>query len=212
MNISTMGGSFDDWVAALEARHLANLRVPEVTRALRALSSAYVERRRRTAPHGGGANVRGALDSAGKRAAFALFYAPLHFIAVTEVIRALGTLTRGAGDDSRSRMRHRCRWCRMGARVPVDAGSRRHRSPPVGDRRSTVDLPAARGPRTSSSGRRRALAGPAARRGRRGGLRAERAAGRSPDHGREEASGHGRTRRPCARHRANRARHYTVVG
>jgi SAM-dependent methyltransferase len=92
MNISTMGGAFDEWVAALEARHLANLRVPEVTRALRALSSAYVERRRRTAtPHGGRANVHGALDSAGKRAAFALFYAPLHFIAVTEVIRACGT-------------------------------------------------------------------------------------------------------------------------
>jgi 2-polyprenyl-3-methyl-5-hydroxy-6-metoxy-1,4-benzoquinol methylase len=90
MNISTMG-AFDQWVAALEARHLANLRVPEVTRALRALSSAYVERRRRTSAHGGQANVRGALDSAGKRAAFALFYAPLHFIAVTEVIRALGT-------------------------------------------------------------------------------------------------------------------------
>ena len=35
--------------------------------------------------------MRGALDSAGKRAAFALFYAPLHFIAVTEVIRALAT-------------------------------------------------------------------------------------------------------------------------
>ena len=63
-------------------------------------------------------------------------------------------------DDPRSRMRHRCRWCRMGARVPVDAGSRRHRSPPVGDRRSTVDLSAARRSRSSSSGRRRALAGP----------------------------------------------------
>ena len=91
MNISTMGGVLDEWVAALEARHLANLRVPEVTRALRALSSAYVERRRRAAtPDGGRPNVHGALDSAGKRAAFALFYAPLHFIAVTEVIRARG--------------------------------------------------------------------------------------------------------------------------
>jgi protein-L-isoaspartate O-methyltransferase len=78
---------FQDWLAALEARHLANLRVPEVTRALRALSSAYVERRRQTAASSG-RNVHGALDSAGKRAAFALFYAPLHFIAVTEVIRA----------------------------------------------------------------------------------------------------------------------------
>src|SRR5213075_608111 len=73
---SAMG--FDDWVAALEKRHLADLRVAEVTRALRALSSAYVERRHRMARGG-------SLDSAGKRAAFALFYAPLHFLAVTRV-------------------------------------------------------------------------------------------------------------------------------
>ena len=85
-----MGEAFDEWMAALEARHLANLRVPEVTRALRALSSAYVERRRHVASHGGRSHVSGALDSAGKRAAFALFYAPLHFMAVTEVIRAHG--------------------------------------------------------------------------------------------------------------------------
>jgi methylase of polypeptide subunit release factors len=70
------------WLDALEKRHLANLRFAEVTRALRALSSAYVERRREGAP-------RGALDSAGKRAAFALFYAPLHFIAVGSVVEAL---------------------------------------------------------------------------------------------------------------------------
>jgi hypothetical protein len=37
--------TFDEWVAALGARHLANLRLPELTRALRRLSSAYVERR-----------------------------------------------------------------------------------------------------------------------------------------------------------------------
>ena len=35
----------DSWLAALEARHLANLTRPELTRALRALSSCYVERR-----------------------------------------------------------------------------------------------------------------------------------------------------------------------
>lgn len=63
----------------LEARHLANLRVQEVTRALRALSAAYVERR---------TNV--ALDSAGKRAAFALFYAPLHFLVTRFVVQRLG--------------------------------------------------------------------------------------------------------------------------
>ena len=72
-----------DWLRALEARHLANLRVPELTRALRALSSAYVERRHTIA--------RGAaLDTAGKRAAFALFYAPLHFMTVNHVVRAIG--------------------------------------------------------------------------------------------------------------------------
>jgi hypothetical protein len=84
-----MNAVFREWLTALEARHLADLRVPEVTRALRALSSAYVERRRQTMP-GGGRHVHGALDSAGKRAAFALFYAPLHFIAVSEVVAARG--------------------------------------------------------------------------------------------------------------------------
>jgi predicted RNA methylase len=103
MKISTVDGAFGNWMAALEERHLADLRVPEVTRALRALSSAYVERRRHAAPldkrrrhpgtPGTGRQVLGALDSAGKRAAFALFYAPLHFIAVTEVVRARGGQT-----------------------------------------------------------------------------------------------------------------------
>src|SRR4051794_3864334 len=73
---------FADWLTALEARHLADLRVPEVTRALRALSSAYVERRHKVASGS-------TLDSAGKRAAFALFYAPMHFLAVRHVVRAL---------------------------------------------------------------------------------------------------------------------------
>jgi SAM-dependent methyltransferase len=71
------------WLGALEARHLADLRPAEVGRALRALSSAYVERRDRLA--------RGAaLDGAGKRAAFALFYGPLHFLVVRAIVRALG--------------------------------------------------------------------------------------------------------------------------
>jgi len=70
------------WLGALEARHLADLRPAEVGRALRALSSAYVERRDRLA--------RGAaLDGAGKRAAFALFYGPLHFLVVRAIVRAL---------------------------------------------------------------------------------------------------------------------------
>jgi SAM-dependent methyltransferase len=73
---------FAEWVRSSERRHLAELTFPEVSRALRALSSAYVERRRRLA--------RGAaLDGAGKRAAFALFYAPLHFLLVRHIIGAL---------------------------------------------------------------------------------------------------------------------------
>jgi SAM-dependent methyltransferase len=70
------------WLEALEARHLADLTSSEVTRALRALSSWYVERR--------GALARGrALDGAGKRAAFALFYGPLHFLLVRHIARTL---------------------------------------------------------------------------------------------------------------------------
>jgi hypothetical protein len=53
-----------------------------VSRALRALSSTYVERRGRL---GEGA----ALSGAGKRAAFALFYGPLHFLLIREIVRAL---------------------------------------------------------------------------------------------------------------------------
>lgn len=78
-----MADRFAAWVQALEARHLADLRFAEVTRALRALSSTYVERR--------GTLARGAaLKGTGKRAAFALFYGPLHFLLVREVVRAIG--------------------------------------------------------------------------------------------------------------------------
>ena len=81
---------FDAWIVALEARHLADLTFPEVSRALRALSSTYVERRGRL---GEGA----ALAGAGKRAAFALFYAPLHYLLVREIARALPGASAGPG-------------------------------------------------------------------------------------------------------------------
>jgi len=70
-------------MAALERRHLSQLGFAEVRRALQALSSLYVERRGRLAS---GA----ALESEGKRAAFALFYGPLHFLVVRGMVRALG--------------------------------------------------------------------------------------------------------------------------
>ena len=72
----------DRWLRGLEARHLADLTFPEVSRALRALSSAYVERRSHLAE---GA----ALAGAGKRAAFALFYGPLHYLLVRAIVRGL---------------------------------------------------------------------------------------------------------------------------
>ena len=74
--------AFRKWVDALDVRHLADLTPREVARALRALSSCYVERRDKLA-------AGDALGSAGKRAAFALFYAPLHFLTVREIVRAL---------------------------------------------------------------------------------------------------------------------------
>jgi hypothetical protein len=77
---------FDAWLAALERRHLADLTFAEVSRALRALSSSYVERRNRLAE---GA----ALSGAGKRAAFAMFYGPLHYIIVRHIVGAIGAAT-----------------------------------------------------------------------------------------------------------------------
>ena len=79
-----MTGPFPAWFAALERRHLETLEFREVRKALQALSSLYVERRGRLAE---GA----ALDSAGKRAAFALFYGPLHFLLVRSIVRELKT-------------------------------------------------------------------------------------------------------------------------
>src|SRR6187200_447989 len=73
---------FDAWLAALDERHLAEFRPAEVGRALRALSSCYVERRSRLAEGG-------ALETAGKRAAFALFYAPLHFLTAARIAGGL---------------------------------------------------------------------------------------------------------------------------
>jgi predicted transcriptional regulator len=73
---------FTGWLTALEQRHLANLRPSEVSRALRSLSTYYVERRSKLAQ---GA----ALNTAGKRAAFALFYGPIHFLVTREIVTAI---------------------------------------------------------------------------------------------------------------------------
>jgi hypothetical protein len=73
---------FSDWIAGLEAKHLAALTFPEVSRALRALSSTYVERRAKL-------SEGAALAGAGKRAAFSLFYGPLHYLLLAHIVRGL---------------------------------------------------------------------------------------------------------------------------
>jgi Methyltransferase domain len=84
MPLGSSESFFKNWIVALDERHLADLTLPEVGRALRALSSCYVERRSRLAE---GA----ALEGAGKRAAFALFYAPLHFLATAHIVGQLAS-------------------------------------------------------------------------------------------------------------------------
>ena len=74
----------EQFVAALLDRHAAPLRRSEFLKAIRALSARYVERRATLAD-------RSPLDSAGKRAAFAAYYAPLHYLTVRHVIGVLGS-------------------------------------------------------------------------------------------------------------------------
>ena len=80
-----MNDQFDNWIADLQARHLADLTFREVSRALRALSATYVERRARI-------REGAALAGAGQRAAFALFYGPLHYLLVRQIVETLGAV------------------------------------------------------------------------------------------------------------------------
>jgi hypothetical protein len=81
---------FAEWLRFLEARHMADLTFREVSRSLRALSSTYVERRARL-------RDGAALAGAGKRAAFALFYGPLHFLLIRHIVTAIPELSRVDG-------------------------------------------------------------------------------------------------------------------
>lgn len=73
---------FASWFEALERRHLSKLTFSEIRRSVQALSSLYVERRV-------GLKTGSALAGVGKRAAFTLFFSPLHFLLVREIVRAL---------------------------------------------------------------------------------------------------------------------------
>jgi hypothetical protein len=102
------------WLLALDRRYLADLTPSEAARALRALSSCYVERRTKLAQGG-------ALDSAGKRAAFGLFYAPLHFFVTREVVRALSD----AASSIREVIDVGCGTGAAGAAWAIESGARR---------------------------------------------------------------------------------------
>jgi hypothetical protein len=74
---------FPQWLNSLERRHRAALNFQEIRRSVQALSALYVERRERL-------EEGSAFDGAGKRAAFASYFAPLHFLLVREIVRELG--------------------------------------------------------------------------------------------------------------------------
>ncbi len=76
------GDRFARWLAALEERHAGSLTFAELRRCVQSLSSIYVQRREGLA--------RGApMDTAGRRAAFALYYGPLHFMLLEDILREL---------------------------------------------------------------------------------------------------------------------------
>jgi hypothetical protein len=79
-----MTANVDAWIDALVDRHTRALTRPELLKAIRALSARYVERR-------ADLPARSPIDSAGKRAAFAAFFAPLHFCTITAILDALAS-------------------------------------------------------------------------------------------------------------------------
>jgi SAM-dependent methyltransferase len=73
----------DVWIDRVIERHTQSMTRPEFLKAVRALSARYVEQR-------AALRDRSPLDSAGKRAAFAGFYAPLHFLTVRQIVQSVG--------------------------------------------------------------------------------------------------------------------------
>jgi SAM-dependent methyltransferase len=72
-----------DWIERIQTRYRETLTFAEIRKGVVALSRIYVEERRRI--------ERGAVfDGAGKRAAFACYYSPLHFLVVRKLVASLG--------------------------------------------------------------------------------------------------------------------------
>jgi hypothetical protein len=77
-----MNANVEGWLKAVQDRHVQPMGRPEFLKAVRALSARYVERRSLL-------SERSAIDSAGKRAAFAGFFAPLHFLATSFIVQEM---------------------------------------------------------------------------------------------------------------------------
>jgi hypothetical protein len=75
------------WMDDVRQRLTRDLSTSEFLKAVRALSARYVERRDTL-------GRRSAADSSGKRAAFAAFFAPLHFLTTQAVVREIGAAGR----------------------------------------------------------------------------------------------------------------------
>jgi hypothetical protein len=75
---------FDAWLEDTRRRYQGHLTFSEVRKGVQALSSLYVERR-----SGGHLGAR-ATAGEGKRAAFACYYAPLHFLTAHHALARLG--------------------------------------------------------------------------------------------------------------------------
>jgi len=73
--------AFDAWADELRRRHTQALTFKEIRKGVVALSRIYVQERNRI-----GSNV---FDGAGKRAAFACFYTPLHYLLVHGIVTRL---------------------------------------------------------------------------------------------------------------------------
>jgi hypothetical protein len=85
-NTEAPAARIDRWIHAVLDRHTASLTTTEFLKAARALSARYVERRAEL-------GRRSPIDSAGKRAAFAGFFAPLHLVTAIGAIKGLGIAT-----------------------------------------------------------------------------------------------------------------------
>ncbi|MDJ0867786.1 MAG: methyltransferase domain-containing protein, partial [Myxococcota bacterium] len=78
-----LAAEFEAWLETSRARYLPPLSLRELHAGARALSTLYVEGR------GAGRVAARATEGVGKRAAFASYYAPLHFLAVHHALAAL---------------------------------------------------------------------------------------------------------------------------